>query len=577
MADKIQPENDVRNSDARPAAEDNPVTPTPTESARRGWQAAGRRRPAVAAYVVIAVLALAAGIGGTLLALRYIPQPQQPGAPSPAATAASGQQHAEHDGAPQPEATAAGDLAASGESKRVYISPARQQLIGVRTAEVVHQALDTTIRTVGVLEYDETRVTMIHTKVPGWVERVYVDYVGKAARRGQPLFTVYSPELVSTQKEYLLALKALEQLGNSQFPETRAGADSLVAATRERLKLWDVTEAQIAELERTREPRRTLTLYSPFNGVVLERTAYAGQYITPEMATFKIADLSTIWVVGQVFEYELGMLALGQPAEIEFPYGQTTRRLSGRITFIYPEVDPQTRRAKVRIEFRNPGLEFKPGSFVTVLVKSSGGVQLAIPQEAVIDTGAEQYALLALADGYFEPRPIKVGPPVNQFYPVLEGLEHGDRVVTSAQFLIDSETNLQAAMQSMVGHGHAIGGEGEPAGQLPATQAPARAGLDITFSSRPDPPRTGENTFEVTVKDAQGQSVIDATVEVSFLMPAMPSMGMPAMRSRAALPHAGGGTYRGTTEISAGRWYVTVTVSRAGQRLGTKAAAIVVQ
>jgi Cu(I)/Ag(I) efflux system membrane fusion protein/cobalt-zinc-cadmium efflux system membrane fusion protein len=272
------------------------------------------------------------------------------------------------------------------------------------------------------------------------------------------------------------------------------------------------------------------------------------------------------------------MLKLGQPAEIEFPYGQTTRRMSGRITFIYPEIDPQTRRAKVRVEFRNPGLEFKPGSFVTVVVTASGGQHLAIPQEAVIDTGAEQYALLALPDGYFEPRPISVGSPVNQFYPVLEGLQHGDRVVTSAQFLIDSETNLQAAMQSMVGHGHAAGGEsGEPAGQAPATQAPARDGLDITFSSRPDPPRTGENTFEVSVKDAQGQPVIDATVEVSFFMPAMPSMGMPAARSRAALPHAGGGTYRGTGEISAGRWDVTVTVSRAGQRLGTKATAIVVR
>jgi Cu(I)/Ag(I) efflux system membrane fusion protein/cobalt-zinc-cadmium efflux system membrane fusion protein len=271
------------------------------------------------------------------------------------------------------------------------------------------------------------------------------------------------------------------------------------------------------------------------------------------------------------------MLKLGQPAEIEFPYGQTTRKLSGRITFIYPEIDPQTRRAKVRIEFRNPGLEFKPESFVTVLVNSSGGHQLAVPQEAVIDTGAEQYALLALTDGYFEPRTITVGPPVNQFYPVLEGLQLGDRVVTSAQFLIDSETNLQAAMQSMVGHGHATGAGGEPAGQPPAPQAPAREGLDITFSSRPDPPRRGENTVEVTVKDAQGQSVIDATVEVSFFMPAMPSMGMPAIRSRAALPHAGGGTYRGTTEISAGRWDVNVTVSRAGQRVGTKATALVVQ
>ena len=539
---------------------------SPTQAARQQWENAGTRRRWLGMAALV-IASLAAGAGGMWLVARRSDAPPAAQTPAPPAD-----EHAGHQ-------TAAPDAAAgTAGTKGVYISPARQQLIGVRTAEVIHQALDTTIRTVGVISYDETRVATIHSKIPGWVERVTVDFVGKQVRKGQPLFTIYSPDLVATQREYLLALKAVKQLSGSQFEETREGARSLLAATRERLRLWDVSDAQIEELARTGEPRRTLTMYSPFTGIVLERTAFPGMYIPPEMATFKIADLSTLWVIGQVFEYELGMLKLGQPAEIEFPYGQTTRRITGRITFIYPEVDPQTRRAKVRIEFRNPGLELKPESFVTMLIKSSSGVHLAIPQEAVIDTGTEQYALLALPDGYFEPRPIKVGPPVNRFYPVLEGLQHGDRVVTSAQFLIDSETNLQAAMQSMVGHGHATGGQSsEPTGQKPATQAPAPAGPDITFSSRPDPPRRGENTFEVTVKDAQGQSVTDATVEVSFFMPAMPSMGMPAMRSRAALPHAGGGTYRGTGEISAGRWDVTVTVSRAGQRLGTKATAIVVQ
>jgi RND family efflux transporter MFP subunit len=540
---------------------------TPTQTAREGWLSAGSQRSRWARAAALVVVSLAIGAAGMWLAVGRAKTPSPPVVPATQNERANHQAAAD---AQTPPADAAG-------SERVYISPDRQQLIGVRTAAVTYQSLDTTIRTVGVIAYDETRVAEIHTKIAGWVERVSVDFVGKQVRRGQPLFTIYSPDLVATQREYLLALKADRQLSDSPIEETRAGARSLLAATRERLRLWDVSDAQVEALTKSGEPRRTLTVYSPFTGVVLERNAFPGQYITPEMATFRIADLSTLWVIGQVFEYELGMLKLGQPAEIEFPYGQTTRKLSGRITFIYPEIDPQTRRAKVRIEFRNPGLEFKPESFVTVLVNSSGGHQLAVPQEAVIDTGAEQYALLALTDGYFEPRTITVGPPVNQFYPVLEGLQHGDRVVTSAQFLIDSETNLQAAMQSMVGHGHATGAGGEPAGQPPAPQAPAREGLDITFSSRPDPPRRGENTVEVTVKDAQGQSVIDATVEVSFFMPAMPSMGMPAIRSRAALPHAGGGTYRGTTEISAGRWDVNVTVSRAGQRVGTKATALVVQ
>lgn len=547
----------------------------PSQAARQQWQNAGtwrRRWLATAALVIVSLAVGAAGMWVVSGRGAATPAVQGPAAPA--------DEHAGHQAAP--ESAAATD---AGSATGVYISPARQQLIGVRTAEVVHQALDTTIRTVGVIEYDETRVAEIHTKIAGWADRVTVDFVGKQVRKGQPLFTIYSPDLVATQREYLLALKADRQLSGSTIPETRDGARSLLEATRERLRLWDVTDAQVEELARTGQPRRTLTVYSPFTGIVLERGAFPGMYITPEMAAFKIADLSTLWVIGQVFEYELGMMKLGQSAEIEFPYGQTTRKLSGRITFIYPEIDPQTRRAKVRIEFRNPGLEFKPQSFVTVLIKSSGGHQLAIPQEAVIDTGAEQYALLALSDGYFEPRPITVGPPVNQFYPVLEGLQHGDRVVTSAQFLIDSETNLQAAMQSMVGHGHAPGGGGEPAGQSPASQAPPKvppqvppqAGLDISFSSRPDPPRTGENTFEVTVTDAQGQPVLDASVEVNFFMPAMPTMGMPAMRSQAALPHAGGGTYRGTGEISAGRWDVTVSVSRGGQRLGRKTTAVVVR
>ena len=559
--------------------EEPQVTPpsSPTQTARQQWQDAGTRRRRWLTTAALVIVSLAVGAAAMWLVARRGDAPPATQTPATQAPATPAGEHAGHQAAPEAAAaTDAPPAADGGSSKRVFISPARQQLIGVRTAEVTHQALDTTIRTVGVIEYDETRVAEIHTKIAGWADRVSVDFVGKQVRKGQPLFTIYSPDLVATQREYLLALKAERQLSGSTIQETRDGARSLLDATRERLRLWDVTDAQVEELSRTGQPRRTLTVYSPFTGIVLERNAFPGMYITPEMATFKIADLSTLWVIGQVFEYELGMMKLGQPAEIEFPYGQTTRKLSGRITFIYPEIDPQTRRAKVRIEFRNPGLEFKPQSFVTVLIKSSGGHQLAIPQEAVIDTGAEQYALLALPDGYFEPRSIKVGPPANEFYPVIEGLQHGDRVVTSAQFLIDSETNLQAAMQSMVGHGHGAGGGGEQTGQ-PAAQAQTPAGPEITFSSRPDPPRTGENTFEVTVKDAQGQPISDATVEVNFFMPAMPTMGMPAMRSRAALAHAGDGTYRGTGEVSSGRWDVTVAVIRAGQRVGTKTTAIVVR
>ncbi|MFA5911651.1 MAG: efflux RND transporter periplasmic adaptor subunit [Vicinamibacterales bacterium] len=386
------------------------------------------------AAVAVGSLALGAGITYTLV--------RRGAAPAGAAPAATTEHAQAGHSTPAAEASAPGP-------QRVLISPARQQTIGVRTAIVGHQSMDSTIRTVGAMAYDETRITEVHPKIAGWVERTFVDYVGKTVRRGQPLLTIYSPELVSTQHEYLLALRARGQLSKSAFAETRSGAESLLEATRDRLRLWDVSDAQVEALERTGEVQRTLTLYSPFNGVVLERNTYAGQYITPDTATAKIADLSRIWVVAQIFEYETRSVRLGQEALIEFPYGQSTRKLTGKITFIYPDIDPQTRRARVRIEFANPGLELKPETYVTVTIQVAGGHALAVPREAVIDTGTAQYVIVALADGYFEPRPVEVGAPVDAFYPVLTGLAEGDRIVTSAQFLIDSETNLQAAMQAM--------------------------------------------------------------------------------------------------------------------------------
>jgi len=403
------------------------------------------RTSRLAVLALVAGVSLGAGAVGAVLAVRYLPGWQ----PAVAAVATTGVD-ASSDAMAAMDGHAADSAAAAGATDdAVYISPARQQLIGVRTAVVSRRPLDATLRTVGTIAYDETRVAQIHTKVTGWIDEVYVDFVGKAVRKGQPLFTIYSPELVATQNEYLLALRAQRQLGDSRFAETRDGADALVAAARDRLQLWDISEAQIDELERTGRPRRTLTLYSPFDGVVLERNAFAGQYVSPEMSTFRIADLSTVWVHAQVFEYETRGVRVGQRAEIRFPYGQSTRALKGTIAFIYPEVDPMTRRVKVRIALRNAGFELKPETYVTVVIRAGLGAQLAVPREAVLDNGDRRYAIVARGQGYFEPRAVEIGQPVDDFFPVLDGLAEGERVVTSAQFLIDSETNLQAAMQAM--------------------------------------------------------------------------------------------------------------------------------
>lgn len=526
-------------------------TPSPFET--EGQTAIAPRR-SLAAFLVVALVGIALGAAIMFVLLR---RDVTSGSASPAPA------HVGQSADDAPETSPPSEAA-------VYVSPRRQQLIGVRTAVVAEQPLDGTIRMPGMLAFDETRVAEVHTKVSGWIERASVDFVGKSVRRGEALFSVYSPDLVATQKEYLLALKASQQLGESRFAETRAGASSMLAAARERLRLWDVTDDQIAELERTGEPKKSLTVYSPFDGIVTERNAFPGKFITPEASAFKIADLSTIWAVAQVFENELASVRIGQPAEIEFSNAQGARPVRGRLSYIYPDIDPATRRGRVRIEFENPGFQFKPESYVTVLLRTGTGKVLAVPKEAVINTGDRRYAILALPDGYFEPRSIDVGSSVGDHLPVLTGLRAGDRVVVSAQFLIDSETNLQAALAGMSAPAEA------PATTVaPPTQTEA---LKIDFRTQPDPPRTGENLFEVTVRDASGQPVADAQVEVVFSMPAMPSMGMPAMRNATMLPAVGGGVYRGPGQVlMAGRWQVSVIVKRGDQRIGGRQLAVIAQ
>ena len=333
-------------------------------------------------------------------------------------------------------------------SSAVYISPGRQQLVGVRSAQVARQRVEGTIRTVGTLAYDETRTAAIHTRVSGWIETLYVDYVGKPVRRGQPLFALYSPDLETAQADYLVALRSRQQLGEAAGNDLRAAGDALLAASRKRMKLWDVSDAQIAELERAGHPTRTMMIASPFDGVVLEKTAYAGQYVTPEFMAFRLGDLSTIWVVGQVFEYEAARIHVGDAIDVEFPYGQAAT-VEAHIDFIYPEVDPQTRRVRFRAVLKNADRKLKPDTYVSLVWHGEATDRLVLPREAVIDTGERKYVLLALADGYFEPRDVAIGPAIGEFYPVTSGVREGERVVTSAQFLVDSETNLAAAMQGM--------------------------------------------------------------------------------------------------------------------------------
>lgn len=330
----------------------------------------------------------------------------------------------------------------------VALTAQKQQLIGVRTAVVKKEEVFRTLSTVAQILADETRIAHIHVKVNGWVDKVYVDFVGQLVTKGQPLFTLYSPDLVSTQEEYLIARRGKTSLDASPFPGVSQGADSLLRAARERLRLWDVTDEQIKKLDETGEVSRTLTLYSPISGFVLDRKVYSQVAVTPDMDLYAVADLSNIWALADIYEYEAPYVRVGQKAEMQLAYfpGKT---FSGKVTYINPQVDPQTRTLKARIEFANPDFGLKPGMFAQVSVKIEYGRQILVPQEAVLDSGTQQRVFVVRKDGYFEPRQIQQGARLAGQIIVLTGLREGETIVTSGNFLIDSDSQLKNAMNGM--------------------------------------------------------------------------------------------------------------------------------
>ena len=330
----------------------------------------------------------------------------------------------------------------------VKLSQGKQQLIGVTTATVEREPLFRTVRAVAQLTADETKLAHVHLKVNGWIEQVYVDYVGQLVKKGDPLFTLYSPDLVATEQEYLIARRGKQYLGDSSFPDASQGADSLLRSTRERLRLWDISDQQIKELDETGKISRTLTFYSPVTGFVMDRKAFPQTAVTPEMDLYLIADLSTIWANAQIYEYEVPYVHVGQMAQMELSY-YPGKKYTGRVTYIYPTVDPQTRTVKVRLEFPNPNFDLKPDMYSEVNLKIDYGTQVVVPQSAVLDSGERQTVFVALPDGYFEPREIKIGVRLDDKVAVLSGLRPGETIVTSGNFLIDSESRLTSAMGGM--------------------------------------------------------------------------------------------------------------------------------
>ncbi len=336
----------------------------------------------------------------------------------------------------------------------VQISPLKQQLTGIRTAAVTRRALTKTVRTVGVVQADETRVRKVHTKFPGWVDTLFVNFTGQAVRAGDPIIAIYSPELVSTQTEYLLARRGYEQLHHSPVPDAADGSKTLLDAARRRLLLWNITPQQIRELEETGKPQMSVTLHSPASGYVTVKDVYQGLYITPETELYTVTDLSRVWVLLDVYEYEMPNVRVGTPVTLSlssYP-GET---FNGLVAYVYPYLDGKTRTNKVRVELDNPALRLKPEMYASAEIGAVLGDQLAIPEDAVLDSGTRQIAFVAAGDGYFEPRAVRLGQRADGYVAVLDGLKDGEQVVVAANFMVDSESQLKAALNAMSGeHQH---------------------------------------------------------------------------------------------------------------------------
>jgi multidrug efflux pump subunit AcrA (membrane-fusion protein) len=333
-------------------------------------------------------------------------------------------------------------------SGMVIVPEGKQQLIGMTTGVVQRQPVYRTIRAVGQLTADETKIAHVHVKVNGWIDKVYVDFEGQFVKKGQPLFTVYSPDLVATQREYLIAKRGKQYLGESPFPNVSQGAESLVQSARERLRLWDISDDQIRKLDETGEVSQTLTFYSPVSGFVLGRKAFPETAVNPDTELYTIAGLSTIWATAEIYEYEVPYVHVGQGAQMELSY-YPGKMYNGRVAFVYPIVDPQTRTVKVRLDFPNPKFELKPGMFSDVSFKVNYGQQIVVPQDAVLDSGEKQTVFVALSEGHFAPREVKLGAKLDGTVIVLAGLNRGETIVTSGNFLIDSESRLKSAMAGM--------------------------------------------------------------------------------------------------------------------------------
>jgi RND family efflux transporter MFP subunit len=440
----------------------------------------------------------------------------------------------------------------------IELTPESMRNIGMTTGVVERKQISDEILATGTVDIDERRVSYVQVRYRGYIRKVFVNATYQYVRKGDPLFTIYSPDLAATERDYLNALDTEKHLSASVVEGVAVSAKEVTAAAIMRLRQWDVADTEIARLQETRVPAPDLVVESPVSGYITERNVLPNLYVEPSTRLYTVADLSRVWVYAQIFQDDIGRVRPGEAAGITVD-AYPGRNFAGRIESVLPQVDMATRTVRVRLEVANAGVVLKPGMFVNVALRSGLGKRLTVPASAVLHSGTRDLVFLSGGDGRVEPREVTLGPRSGDDYVVIGGLREGQRIVTSANFLVDSESQLQAAAGSYTP---------PPPG---AGQMPESAQGMIDFTTTPSPPRKGGNIFHAKISNPGGAPIDGADVAVTFFMPAMPAMGMAAMTTTVKLAGKGNGVYEGPGTLeSGGSWQVTIVARKNGRSIASR-------
>jgi len=534
--------------------EKDTLTREPEQMANQSVEGNGYRRAFLVTLLACVALALVAGV----LWWRLRSRPTMNTAPTPMMSDPKAS-----DMPAMPAARASEAPPTETPVAPIQLSPQRMQSIGVTIGTVESKPVNDEIRFYGNVQANERRLAYVQTRFAGWIRQVYADATGDFIRKGQPLLTIYSPDLVTSEREYLLAKKNAAALQQSSVSGVADGAASLIDASKARLQQWEIPESELKKLDDTGDVITNLTFNSPVSGYIMEKNALPNMYVQPETKLYTVADLSEVWVYAQIFQNDAGKIKPGDRAEVTLD-AYPGKVFTGRVDYLLPQLDMATRTLPVRLVFPNPGLKLRPGMYVNVSVKLPMGKQVVVPDAAVFHSGTKNLVFVYSGDGNIEPREILVGTRVGDQIVISKGLKAGEQIVTSANFLIDSEAQLQAAAGAFMP-------PPPGAGAAASMNAPAQAQANLDLTTDPTPPKKGSNTVRVKLTGQDGKPIIGAQVRVTIFMAAMPAMGMASMNTTINAGDKGGGMYEGNGELgSGGTWQVTVTAQQNGQTIATK-------